>query len=172
MCICIPPAGLAETCNLLLCGHIFVCLFPVQKKRHACALHSATLSFHCMQFPCSLVTAPLLQDLSQEGSDTVLQRCWERLWWWTFIFRTETFQKFLVTLSPLTHSPRLFVFFSSDYFEHQFFFSFPIGSNRITKAQFTVSANPRQFLPLSLRCFGICNLLLPFLFSYKKQYVP
>lgn len=101
-------------------------------------------------------------DVSREGQP----RDDECPQWWAFIF---TFQKFLIALNPFLSTQ---CFCPSWIFFTPIFLSFPSGSSRITKPQFTDSENRRDFPALSLSCFGIWNLLPPFLFSYKKQCVP
>lgn len=127
---------------------------------HLLTLSHLILLFSCHRSPYSR-TFP--------GRIWCLQRCWECPQWLTFIFICRHSRNFF---SPLTHSSQLSIIFSLEYFSHQFFFPFPLGSSRITRPQFTASENWRYFPPLSLSCFGICNLLPPFLFSYKKQRVP
>lgn len=147
-------------------SHLGLPLSPSKGGTLSCfaCCHFLTLShlflFSCHSSPCSS-TFP--------GRVWCLQRSWECPQWLTFIFICRPSRKFL---SPLTHSSQLCIFSPLEYFSHQFFFSFPLGSSRITKPQSTVSENWRYFPPLSLSCFGICNLLPPFLFSYKKQCVP
>lgn len=106
------PCWIGRYLGLFLCGSICVCFCSMSRRRGTFVV--------CVLLPCNSVASsflvlpsqlPLFQDLFQEGSDTVLWRCYVHLQWWTFIFRMQTFQKFLVTLPPLTHSPQLFVFF-------------------------------------------------------------
>lgn len=124
---------------------------------HLLTLSHLIFLFSCHSSPCSC-TFP--------GRVWCLQRCCECPQWWTFIFVCRPSRDFL---SPLTHSSQFCIFFPLEYFSHQFSFSFPLGSSRITKPQFTVSENRRYFPPLSLSCFGICNLLPPFYFLTKSN---
>lgn len=161
------PSWAGSTRTLSVVTSVFASLHGQRRDPLGLCLLSPSNSV-TSRFLVLLSQLPLLLHLSREGLmfaevlrlPTVMD----------VYFCMQAFQKFLTTLNPFLTT--LYCFFPLEYFSHQFSFSFPSGSGRITKPQFTVSENRRYFPPLSLSRFGICNLLPPFLFSYKKQCVP